>query len=203
MASYFQDKHGSYHTPGTFLIVTFLGGVISAIVLWYITQSIAGGIFGFIAYYVIKFAVKSAMNTKKNEKEAKIAQEKSVNKVEGIASYNRSVTEAFKNNGKTITPKVNNLDFHGTGKESTVTMGTFFIPKDVTKIIVPYYTSVNFLAARYKLVIRKNGQIERSTSGEEMIRMVTIDVKENDIISLELTLSDGGFKGDFGIAYIE
>lgn len=215
MASFLQDKNGNYHSPGTYLLVTFFGGVVSACVMGYITQSLEGLVAGFFLYYIIKFIVKALIKQNKKEKEEAeqlqkaeeardIALKKSSSKVENIQRYNDSVLAAYNNNGKTITPMLNTLDFKGTGTEATVTMGTFFIPKDVTKIIAPYAIDYCYNATEkgYKLVVIKNGQIEKSVSQEEVLRMNTIDVQENDIISLELTLTDGGFKGALGIAYI-
>lgn len=215
MASFFQDKNGNYHTSGSYLLVTFFGGVVSAFVLGFLTESLEGGIAGFFLYYVVKFIVKYLIKSNKEQKEQEdqlrkekeardIALEKSAGKVENINSYNDSVLATYKNNNKTLTPILNTLDFQGTGTANTVIMGTFFIPKDVTKIIVPYSTDYHYFATEkgYKLIIRKNGQIEKSQSQEEVVRMNTIDVQENDIISIELALTDGGFKGDLGIAYI-
>lgn len=216
MASFFQDKNGDYHSSGSFLLITFFGGIVSAFVMGYITQSLEGAVSGFILYYVIKFIAKALIKQNKKEKEEAeqlrkaeeardIALKKSSNKVESIKRYNESVLVAYNNNGKTITPMLNTLNFKGTGTEATVTMGTFFIPKDVTKIIAPYSIDFCYDATEkgYKLAVRKNGQIEKSMSQEEVLRMNTIDVQENDIISIELTLTDGGYKGTLGIAYVQ
>lgn len=205
MSSYLRDKYGNYHTEGTYLFITFFGGIVAAIVVGAIVYASSGDIsaaldstlFGFFGYYILKFLIKIIIKCNREAAAEEKDKEESTNRWNALKEYNNVLQKSLTDAGQTLTELYG--DNFSLGNNAGKAVGTFVVPSGVRKIAAVGYKSIQWSAFSndstvIEILVNGKTVFSRKASADTF-RLALYNVNDGDIVTLWVKTGDGTING--------
>ena len=201
MSSFLRDKYGNYHTEGTFLLITFFGGIVCGCIVgaiaWACTQdfdsTVSAAIEGFFGYYVVKLIIKFLIKKKKEE----VAEVEQTNRWTAVKEYNKTLLKSITDAGQTLSDLEG--DTFNLGKNAGKAVGTFIVPSGVKKLVAVTYSSIQwsgYTGDTTRIEVLINGKsVFSQKANNDTFRLAIYNVSEGDIVTFWVKTGDGTISG--------